>query len=406
MEGPVWSDEGNFLLWSDVKWVDENGVTCGMIWKWDETTQSLSKFVPCSGLIGPGEVPDNIDDFVEGGSNGLYWGWEGTKDLLICQHGKSRIVRINIDDVDENGEIDPSLVTVLVDSYNGTALNSPNDMYMYNGALYFTDPPFGKQLFSSEDPIASAFEDLSQDIGVYVIQGDPGTNTPTEPESIINFGDPGADEWEAPNGVAINNKGDMFLAVTDFDYPRFHVHAYDAEVGEWDLDPLPLENENDYSINNNTQGYPDLNDGVTYSPALDVFFAAGPAGVHIFNGSTFELLGFLRVDDLSANNVLGGGYLWLMANTRIMRIPLSESAAALAAGEEQGGPNFAPSPSPEGPTSTPPAPSGPNPQFPTDDSSVTESPSATPSLAHRLSSNKVLLMVGFTLGTWFLFMVW
>ena len=123
LESPVWSEEGNFLLFSDVKWADEDGVACGMIWKWDETTGILSEFIECSGLIGPGKAPDNIGDYVEGGSNGLYWGWNGTKDLIICQHGKSRIVRINIDDVDANGEIDPSLVTVLVDSYNGTALN-------------------------------------------------------------------------------------------------------------------------------------------------------------------------------------------------------------------------------------------------------------------------------------------
>ncbi len=106
----MWSEVGHFLLWSDTKW-------CGMIWKWDETTQVLSKFIPCSGLIGPGEVPDGYVDFLEGGSNGLYWGWNGTKDLIICQHGKSKIVRINVDDVDENGGIDLSLVTVLVNSY-------------------------------------------------------------------------------------------------------------------------------------------------------------------------------------------------------------------------------------------------------------------------------------------------
>jgi hypothetical protein len=89
------------------------------------------------------------------------------------------------------------------------------------------------------------------------------------------------------------------------------------------------------AINNNTQGFPDLNDGVTYSPGLDIFFGVGPGGIYIYNGTTFELLGFLRVDDLVANNVLGGGYLWLAANQRILRIPLSEFAAALTAGEEQ-----------------------------------------------------------------------
>jgi sugar lactone lactonase YvrE len=288
-----------------------------MIWKWDETTKSLSKFLPCSGLIGPGATPENIDDYVEGGSNGLSWGWKGSKDLLICQHGKHRIVRINIDDVDENGEIDPDLVTVLVDSYNGTAFNSPNDMYLDGDNLDFTDPPFGNQFFSSDDPIASAFKALSQDIGVYVISGDPEPNTPVEPERIINFGDPGPVDWHAPNGVAVSNKGTIFVAVTDFTNPRFHV--YEADVVELDIDPIGLFSN--YTINNNTNGFPDLTDGVTYSPGLDIFFASGPAGIYIYDGTTCDLLGFLRLDDLCSNNVLGGGYLWMAVNTRLMRIP-------------------------------------------------------------------------------------
>lgn len=328
-ESPLWSEDGKFLLWSDVKWADEDGVTCGMIYKWDETTQTLSKFIPCSGLIGPGEVRDDISSLVEAGGNGLYWGWNGTKDLIICQHGKSRIVRINIDDVDENGEIDPSLVTVLVDSYNGTALNSPNDVTMHGEELYFTDPPFGVQTSTG---LAGAFEDLSQDIGVYVIRGDPGPNISVEPERIINFGDPGPDAPAAPNGIALNKKGDIFVAITDFEDPRFHV--YRVNGAELNLDALVLKSN--YAINNNTQGFPDLNDGVTYSPGLDIFFGVGPGGIYIYNGTTFELLGFLRVDDLVANNVLGGGYLWLAANQRILRIPLSEFAAALTAWEEQG----------------------------------------------------------------------
>lgn len=329
LESPLWSEDELFLLWSDVKWADEDGVTCGMIWKWEETTQTLSKFLKCSGLIGPGEVREDISNLIEAGGNGLYWGWNGTKDLIVCQHGKSRLVRINIDDVDENGEIDPSLVTVLVESYNGISLYSPNDVTMHGKDLYFSDPPFGNQTSSG---LAGAFEYLSQDIGVYVIRGDPGPNIRVEPERIINFGKP--DAPAGPNGVALNKNGDLFVAITDFEDPRFHVYkATDGE--ELNLDALILKSN--YTINNNTQGFPPLNDGVTYSPGLDTFFSAGPGGIYIYNGTTFDLLGFLRLDDLVSNNVLGGGYLWMTANQRILRIKLSESATALTAGDEQGG---------------------------------------------------------------------
>lgn len=344
LESPLWSEEGKFLLWSDVKWADEDGVICGMIWKWEETAETLSKFLKCSGLIGPGEVREDISNLIEAGGNGLYWGWNGTKDLIICQHGKSRLVRINIDDVDENGEIDPTLVTVLVDSYNGIALYSPNDVTMHGEDLYFSDPPFGNQTSSG---LAGAFEYLSEDIGVYVIRGDPGPNGRVEPERIINFGKP--DAPAGPNGVALNKNGDLFVAITDFKDPRFHVYkAINGE--ELKLDLLVLKSN--YTINNNTLGFPPLNDGVSYSPGLDTFFSAGPGGIYIYNGTNFDLLGFLRLDDLVSNNVLGSGYLWMTANQRILRIKLSEYAAALTAGEEQGGTGSTPiSPTPETPSS-------------------------------------------------------
>ena len=42
--------------------------------------------------------------------------------------------------------------TVLADSYQGKRLNSPNDLvYRSDGAVYFTDPPFGLPKFY-DDP--------------------------------------------------------------------------------------------------------------------------------------------------------------------------------------------------------------------------------------------------------------
>lgn len=55
---------------------------------------------------------------------------------------------------------------------------------------------------------------------------------------------------------------------------------------------------------------------------------------------TYELLGFVRIDYLSSNNVIGGGggYLWMTCNQRILRISLAgyeqvDSAANEGIGE-------------------------------------------------------------------------
>lgn len=277
-------------------------------------------------MIGDGDVPANIDDYIEAGSNGLYWGWNGEDDLLICQHGKHRIVRININDVVDTA-IDASKVQVVADSYNDTMLNSPNDLVMDGDTIYFTDPPFGLQYFSADDAFQTAFDSMTQDgIGIYTITGDP-QGTTVEPTRIVDYGKP--DPWYAPNGVAITNNGDVVLGITDFVDPHFDVW----ENTNGSLAEVATRLESEYRIQGNNSDFPALNDGVTYSPELDVIFGSGPGGVYMYNGTTLELLGFLRVDDLNANNVLGGGYLWITANTRIMRISLATSMSN--GGEEE-----------------------------------------------------------------------
>jgi gluconolactonase len=54
--------------------------------------------------------------------------------VLLCQHGNRRIVRVAKD----------MTITPYIDKFEGHRLNSPNDLiYRSDGALYFTDPPYG-----------------------------------------------------------------------------------------------------------------------------------------------------------------------------------------------------------------------------------------------------------------------
>ena len=82
----------------------------------------------------------DIGEYGQPGSNGLTLDKEGR--LTINQHGNRRVVRM-----EKNGQL-----TVLADRYEGKRLNSPNDLiYKSDGALYFTDPPFGLPKFF-DDP--------------------------------------------------------------------------------------------------------------------------------------------------------------------------------------------------------------------------------------------------------------
>jgi gluconolactonase len=121
-EGPVWvpqSEGGGHLLFSDP---NEN-----TIWRYDPQQATLSEFRKPSGYAGA-----DVAEYAQPGSNGLTL--DGAGRLTINEHGNHRVSRL---------EQDGSL-RVLTDSYQGKRLNSPNDLvYKSDGALYFTDPPFG-----------------------------------------------------------------------------------------------------------------------------------------------------------------------------------------------------------------------------------------------------------------------
>jgi gluconolactonase len=129
-EGPVWvprtpTTEG-YLLFSDPN--------ANTIYRWSPDGQ-VSVFRTKSGYTGV-----DVGEYGQPGSNGLTLDREGR--LTINEHGNRRVTRL-----EKTGAL-----TVLADRYHGQRLNSPNDLiYRSDGALYFTDPPFGLPKFF-DDP--------------------------------------------------------------------------------------------------------------------------------------------------------------------------------------------------------------------------------------------------------------
>lgn len=110
-EGPAWSGVGRYLVWSDIpsnqqmRWLEEDG--------------HVSVF----------RAPSN-------NSNGNSFDYQGRQ--ISCEHLTRRVVRYELD----------GSVTVLADSFEGKRLNSPNDVVAHtDGSYWFTDPPYGGQLY-------------------------------------------------------------------------------------------------------------------------------------------------------------------------------------------------------------------------------------------------------------------
>ena len=105
-EGPVWFNDGGYLVWSDIpnqrllRWIDGQGVS----------------------------VFRHESNYANGNTR------DRQGRLVSCEHGTRRVTRTEAD----------GSITVIADSYEGKRLNSPNDVVVKSdGTIWFTDPNYG-----------------------------------------------------------------------------------------------------------------------------------------------------------------------------------------------------------------------------------------------------------------------
>ena len=125
---------------------------------------------------------------------------DGQGRLLTCEHATSRVVRQEPD----------GRLTVLASHYAGVELNSPNDIVVKrDGAIYFTDPNFGRRPTRHGVPRA-------QQLGFQaVFRLDPETG------ALVAV----ADDFEQPNGLCFSlDETRLFVN----DSPRGHIRVFDV----------------------------------------------------------------------------------------------------------------------------------------------------------------------------------
>jgi gluconolactonase len=114
MEGPAWSSEGRFLVWSDIP------------------NNRQLRYLEEDGSVHVFRSPSN-------NSNGNTFDFQGRQ--ISCEHLTRRVVRYELD----------GSATIIADNYQGKRLNSPNDVVPHpDGSIWFTDPPYGGQLYEGE----------------------------------------------------------------------------------------------------------------------------------------------------------------------------------------------------------------------------------------------------------------
>jgi gluconolactonase len=271
-EGPVWNREEGYLLFSDPN--------ANRIYAYTEESASLSLFRPNSGYEGT-----DIAEYGQPGSNGLTFDKLGR--LTINQHGNHRVVRV---------EQDGSL-SVLADRYDDKRLNSPNDLvYKSDGAVYFTDPPFGLPRF---------FEDPRRQLpfsGVYrAQQGQVALLTK---------------ELQGPNGIAFS-PDERYLYVGNWDPQRKVVLRFPVK-----RDGTLGKSEVFADLTREVPGEEAL-DGIKVDTAGNLYLSA-PDGLRIYSPAG-KHLGTI-IAPRSIHNFAWGGAdgrtLYLTARDRLYRIAL------------------------------------------------------------------------------------
>lgn len=274
-EGPVWVPAERSLLFSD-----PNDNT---IYRWNENT-GVSVFRVKSGYSGA-----NVGEYRQPGSNGLTLDAEGR--LTIAEHGNRRISRL-----EPKGQ-----VTVLADRYEGKRLNSPNDLvFKSDGALYFTDPPFG---------LPKVYDDPRKEL--------PYTGVFRLKDSVLTLL---STDLKGPNGIAFS-PDERYLYVTNWDEQRKIVMRYAVKADG------TLESGRVFFDMTSAPGEEAL-DGVKVDRAGNLF-VSGPGGVWVLSPDGVHL-GTIKGPELAANMAWGdedGRTLYLAARSGLYRLRVLTGAA-------------------------------------------------------------------------------
>jgi gluconolactonase len=276
-EGPVWVRDGKDLLFSDPN--------ANTIYKYTADGQ-LSVFREKSGYDGA-----DIAEYGQPGSNGLTFDPQGR--LTINQHGNRRVIRLEPDGKE----------TVLADRYQGKRLNSPNDLvYRSDGALFFTDPPFGLPKFHKDPRKELDFE------GVFsVYKGKV---------QVVSK------DMTGPNGIAFS-PDEKYLYVGNWDEKKKVIYRYEVQPD------ATLKNGAIFFDMTSSPGE-DAIDGMKVDERGNLY-VSGPGGIWVIS-SAGKHLGTI-VAPMHPHNLAWGDEdhqtLYLTAKTGLYRIHLNVKGAGV-----------------------------------------------------------------------------
>ena len=224
---------------------------------------------PAGSFIGPNAMIADKDGFV-----------------LLCQHTNRRIVRLDKD----------LKQTVFLDKFEGKKFNSPNDLvYRSDGALYFTDPPYGL-LKQDEDPA----KELKFN-GVFLY-------SKGKLQAIVK-------DLNRPNGLALSPDEKVLYVANSDEKHRFWMR--------YDVKPDGTVANGKVFADVSAEPETGLPDGMKVD-SLGNVYATGPGGLWVFSPEG-KHLGTIKLGEQPANCgwAEDGKTLYMTAVTGIYRVKLA-----------------------------------------------------------------------------------
>jgi gluconolactonase len=274
-EGPAWSAQGRYLVWSDIP--------NNRQMRWSEDDGHVSVF----------RAPSN-------NSNGNTFDFQGRQ--LSCEHLTRRVTRYEHD----------GTATVLADSFNGKKLNSPNDIVPHpDGSYWFTDPPYGGQLYEGEPDAGKLNPRIGQPAGFAPGKRELPTNCyRIDPSGRVDLV-VSEDQVPDPNGIAFSP-----------DYKKLYVISTGKGPGDTGPggkgDMYVFDVGSDNKLSNQKRFSDFMIDGINCGPdgvRCDVqgnLWVSSNAGRHVgYNGVTVwnpsgQLIGRIRLPEVCGNVCFGG----------------------------------------------------------------------------------------------------
>jgi gluconolactonase len=305
LEGPAWSSQGNYLVFSDV----QGNVLYRLIWD----DMRVTRFHDPS-YFGNGNTID----------------FDGR--LITCQDGFRRIVRFEHD----------GTMKVLADNYQGKPLNSPNGAVPHpDGSIWFTDPPYGDQISEGQTDAPGGPANpgnLNPAVGRGIMPSNFKRQLPT---AIYRWDPSGSlsvvvteDQIQDPNGLDFSPDYKTFYAINTGKGPGDAGPGGDGKIYQFDVssDGKSVSNKrlfSDMMVDGIHCGPDDMRIDVDGNAWCSSNAPLGYSGVVCINPAG-TIIGRIRTPEVVANLTFGGpehNMLLMTASQSIYALQVNDQGA-------------------------------------------------------------------------------